>query len=103
MKDLMIEFEYSAIYRQNLLSTVYVIFTFFLPNKNLSVKWLNSYPNIIEFEKVSNRLKASNYVAICRVWHKIPNQLKLISLILYSMLSRIRMCLSPENRGCRYI
>lgn len=101
--DLMKKFRYKRIIEDTLISRVKGIVIFLLPHRGLFRRWLKSYPDLEEFEGVSRRLARLGKGVQGRIWKILPRPIQFASIVMYSILLRIRIYFFPGERGRRYV
>lgn len=92
------KFGYKKIYKDNLYNRISSYVFFIIPQKKILNYWFSNYPAIDSFEKIYKRLKCQNKNFLSKIWISLPNFIKFITLIFYSVFSRIKIILfSKEN------
>ncbi len=94
------EFGYVRLTGDNLFYRICGFFIFILPHRGLFKRWLKAYPNLEEFKKVSRNL---NGKIAKTIWKYLPAPIKFVSIIIHSMLVRIKIYFFPGDRGQRYV
>jgi len=98
--DLMKEFGYERMVKDTLMSRIKGLVIYFLPHRGLFKRWLRLYPDLEEFDKVYHRL--GNGVRGV-IWKFLPNSIKFVSMVMHSIILRVRIYFFPGDRRQRYI
>ena len=100
-KDLIEQFDYDRTNKYTCLSRLKGVMFFLLPNHALVYKWLNDYPDIVDFSRIDNRLKKT-IGAGHKIWDILPSPIKLSFLFVFSIFRRIKIYFFPGDRWKRY-
>jgi len=99
-KDIMKFYNYESMYSNNPLNRLKGFITYLMPNRRLWKHWKKTYPNIDEFSMVSNKLTNSPFI---NLWNVLPNGIKFINVLMFSVLRRFLYYFLPGKRSKRYV
>lgn len=98
-RSLLNRFNYPCDTSKSFLWSFYGMIFFFSPRKNQLTRWWNTFPDVLEFEKVSRKLNNSCF---SRIWRITPAILKMLAIGIHSIGLRFRIYFFPGDRGDRY-
>jgi hypothetical protein len=98
--DLMRDFGYKRMTKDNLLTRIKGLLIYLMPHRGLFQRWLRLYPHLEEFDRVSRNLGEGLGGGI---WKRLPKPLKFFGIVMMSVLLRIRIYFFPGNRRKRYV
>ncbi len=98
--DAMDAFGYQRMTPKNPFWKLYAFVLYLWPHRGLRAHWRETYPNVTEFESVSRHLGGG---LAGKIWKRIPNCLKLATVLLRSMMLRFKIYFFPGNRRQRYV
>ncbi len=91
-------FGYKKIFNDNFYNKILSFIFFLIPQKKLLNYWVRTYPDVEAFERIQKRLTIQNKYFSAKIWSFIPNFMKFLCLILYSIFSRIKILIvTKEN------
>ena len=92
------KFGYKKIFNDNFYNKILSFIFFLIPQKKLLNYWVRTYPDVEAFERIQKRLTIQNKYFSAKIWSFIPNFMKFLCLILYSIFSRIKILIvTKEN------
>lgn len=92
------KFGYKKIFNDNFYNKILSFIFFLIPQKKLLNYWVRTYPDVEAFERIQKRLTIQNKYFYAKIWSFIPNFMKFLCLILYSIFSRIKILIvTKEN------
>ena len=92
------KFGYKKIFNDNFYNKILSFIFFLIPQKKLLNYWVRTYPDVEAFERIQKRLNIQNKYFYAKIWSFIPNFMKFLCLILYSIFSRIKILIvTKEN------
>jgi len=91
-------FGYKKIFNDNLYNKILSFIFFFIPQTKLLNSWIENYPNLEAFNRIYKRLYLNDKIFLAKIWVFLPNFVKFLSLVFYSVFSRVKIFFnSKEN------
>ena len=91
-------FGYKKIFNDNLYNKILSFIFFFIPQTKLLNYWIENYPNLEAFNRIYKRLYLNDKIFLAKIWVFLPNFVKFLSLVFYSVFLRVKIFFnSKEN------